>query len=96
MRRASPREIDRLYGVVLRLKSIDECKRFFRDLLTETEIHEFAQRWKAAQMLEARIPYKTIERETGLSSRTIARVHRWMKHGRGGYNLMLRRLRSAL
>ena len=95
MKRATPKEIIRLYGAVLRLKSLDECKRFFRDLLTETEIHEFAQRWKAAQMLEARIPYKTIERETGLSSRTIARVHRWMKHGRGGYGLMLRRVRST-
>jgi TrpR-related protein YerC/YecD len=94
MKRATLREIDRLYAVILRLKGLDECKRFFRDLLTETEIHEFAQRWKAAQMLEARVPYKTIEGETGLSSRTIARVHRWMKHGRGGYALMLRRLRS--
>jgi len=95
MKRALPREIDRLYGAFLRLKSLDECKRFFRDLLTETEIHEFAQRWKAAQMLEAHIPYKAIERETGLSSRTIARVQRWMKHGRGGYSLMLRRMRSS-
>ncbi|MEX2115973.1 MAG: YerC/YecD family TrpR-related protein [Bacteroidota bacterium] len=95
MKRASTRDIDRLYAAVLRLRNLDECRCFLRDLLTETEIHEFAQRWKAAQMLEARLPYKTIERETGLSSRTIARVQKWIKNGRGGYRLMLRRMRSA-
>ncbi len=92
MRRATPREIDHLYRTILRLASVEECRRFFRDLLTETEIHEIAQRWKAARMLSQGFPYTTIERETGLSSRTIARVHKWMKQGRGGYVIMLKRL----
>lgn len=92
MRRATSREIDHLYRTILRLSSVEESRRFFRDLLTESEIHEMSQRWKAARMLSQGFPYTAIERETGLSSRTIARVHKWMKQGRGGYAIMLNRL----
>jgi len=43
-------------------------------------------------MLWQGAPYTTIEQETGMSSRTIARVHKWLKQGKGGYIMMLRRL----
>jgi uncharacterized protein YerC len=43
-------------------------------------------------MLSQGIPSTVIEDETGLSSRTIARVHKWLKQGKGGYTLMLKRL----
>lgn len=88
------RDIDDLYSAVTRLESLEECRRFFRDLLTETEIREFAERWKVARMLSQGVPYTTIEKETGLSSRTIARVHKWLKQGKGGYTMMLRRLQT--
>ena len=92
MRHIKQRDIDDLYNTVIRLESLEECRRFFRDLLTETEIREFAERWKVARMLSRGVPYTTIEKETGLSSRTIARVHKWLKQGKGGYTMMLRRL----
>jgi len=94
MRHLKQRDIDDLYGAVTRLESLDECRRFFRDLLTETEIREFAERWKVARMLSQGVPYTTIEKETGLSSRTIARVHKWLKQGKGGYTMMLRRIQA--
>jgi TrpR-related protein YerC/YecD len=92
MRRLKQKDIDDLYVAVTRLESLEECRKFLRDLLTETEIREFAERWKVARMLAQGIPYTTIEEETGLSSRTIARVHKWLKQGKGGYTLMLKRL----
>jgi len=92
MRNLKQRDIDDLYASITRLDSLEECRKFFRDLLTETEIQEFAERWKVARMLWQGIPYTTIEEETGLSSRTIARVHKWIKRGKGGYTMMLRRL----
>ena len=92
MKHVKPRDIDDLYAAITRLDNVEECRKFFRDLLTETEIREFAERWKVARMLWQGIPYTTIEAETGLSSRTIARVHKWLKGGKGGYTLMLRRL----
>ncbi len=91
MKKPSAKEIDELYNVILQLKNLDECHKFFRDLLTEYEIKEFVERWKAARMLAEGIPYTKIEEETGLSTRTIARVARWMKNGKGGYAMMLKR-----
>ena len=94
MKHVKQRDIDELYTVITRLENLDECRKFFRDLLTETEIREFAERWKVARLLWQGVPYTTIEEETGLSSRTIARVHKWLKQGKGGYTMMLRRLEA--
>lgn len=81
-----------LYKAILTLESIEECNKFLRDLLTELEIKEFANRWKVARMLDEKIPYEQIEKETGMSSTTIARVQKWLVNGVGGYTLMLRRM----
>jgi TrpR-related protein YerC/YecD len=81
-----------LFSVILKLKSQSEAKRFFRDLFTKDEIKEFSNRWQAVKMLNKNIPYSTIRGYTGLSSATIARISNWMKFGRGGYNLMLKKL----
>lgn len=87
-------ETDALLNAFLLVKNLDEARRFFRDLLTEKEILEFTQRWKVARMLARRIRYTTIEKETGMSSTTIARVHKWLKNGMGGYRLILKRLKN--
>lgn len=81
-----------LFRTILALRNVKEAKKFFRDLLTEQEIIEFAKRWQAAKMLNKKVPYSQIEKETGLSSRTVARVAKWLKQGKGGYGLMLKRL----
>lgn len=86
------KKTENLFKVILSLKSLDEAKRFFRDLMTEKELIEFGNRWQAAQMLYKNLPYSDIERETGLSSRTVARVSRWLSKGKGGYILMLKKL----
>lgn len=80
-----------LYKAILSLKTEDECKRFLRDLLTESEIKEFSNRWKVAQMLSKNVPYEQIAKETGMSSTTIARVKKWLTKGKGGYRLVLKR-----
>ena len=81
-----------LFKTILDLKNVSEAKRFFRDLLTEQEIIEFGKRWQVAKMLNQNIPYAKIEKATGLSSRTVARVAKWLTQGMGGYQLMLKRL----
>jgi len=91
MKKPSIKEIDDLYTAILQLESLDECRRFFGDLLTEYEVKEFVKRWKVARMLAEGIPYTQIEAETGLSTRTIARVALWLKKGKGGYAMMLKR-----
>lgn len=88
------KDTDVLFRTILKLRNIDEARRFFRDLLTEKEIIEFARRWKVARMLNKGIKYTEIEQETGMSSTTIARIHRWLKGGMGGYRLMLKKLKD--
>ena len=77
---------------VLAIKSLREAKMFFRDLMTEGELLEFGNRWKVAQMLSAGLSYPEIQKETGLSTRTIARISKWLKNGKGGYRLALNKL----
>ncbi len=86
------KDVDALCNAVVSLKTSSEAKKFLRDLLTEAEIKEFANRWKVAQMLAEKVPYTEIEKQTGMSSATIARIAGWMKEGMGGYRLMLNRL----
>lgn len=80
-----------LYKAILAIKTKDECKKFLRDLLTEAEIKEFSNRWTVAQMLNKKVPYEQIAKETGMSSATIARVQKWLTKGKGGYRLVLKR-----
>lgn len=86
------KKTESLFQAILALKNLDEAKKFFRDLLTEDELAEFAARWQAAQMLNQKVSYSTIRGKTGLSPRTIARISGWLKNGMGGYRLMLNRL----
>lgn len=85
-------ETDDLFDAILKLKTLKEAQRFFRDLLTEEEIKEFANRWKVAQMLAKRVPYTRIEKETGMSTTTIARISKWLNDGMNGYRLMIERV----
>jgi len=89
------KKIKELIEAVLLLKDFKETKKFLRDLLTESELIEFGNRWKAARMLERKIPYTEIIKETGLSSTTIARVSDWLNGGMGGYKLILKRIKNG-
>lgn len=82
---------DELFNAVLELASLDEARRFFRDLLTEGEILEFANRFKVAKMLYTNKPYSKIEKNTGMSSTTIARISKWLHRGKNGYRLIFDR-----
>src|SRR5215469_8900921 len=87
-------ETKSLFKAILTLETEQDCKNFFRDLLTEAEIKEFSNRWKAAQMLDQKIPYEEIAKQTGMSSTTIARISKWLTNGMGGYELMLQRIKT--
>jgi uncharacterized protein YerC len=46
-------------------------------------------------MLAKQLRYTEIEKKTGMSSTTIARVHKWLKEGMGGYQIILKRLKEG-
>ncbi|MFH1968483.1 MAG: YerC/YecD family TrpR-related protein [bacterium] len=86
------KKIKELIYAILAIKNRGEARKFLRDLLTEKELIEFGNRWKVARMLSKNVPYVEIEKETGLSSTTIARVSKWLNSGKNGYKLVLKRL----
>lgn len=83
------KENKKLIQAILALETAQEAKDFLRDILTEKEITETAKRLQAAEMLLRDIPYSVIEKETGFSSTTVARVSKWLNSGEGGYKKIL-------
>lgn len=83
-----------LYTAVLTLRSVEECREFFRDLCTPAELQAMADRWAVVEMLQRGLPYREIQRHTGVSVTTIGRVARYLTAGNGGYNLAAQRLKS--
>ncbi len=86
------RENKQLVRALLALENANEAQRFMRDLLTEKDIKEFANRLEAARLLSKNMNYLAITQKTGLSSTTIARISKWLNGPVGGYQLILSRL----
>ena len=65
-----------LYEAVMELRSVEECRRFFDDLCTPTELRSMEQRYDVAVYLLREQVYAEILEKTGASSATISRVRR--------------------
>ena len=78
-----------LYTAILTLETVDEVRAFFRDLCTP------ADRWAVVTLLGEQLPYREIQRQTGVSVTTIGRVARYLGAGHGGYALAAAQLRGA-
>jgi TrpR-related protein YerC/YecD len=84
-----------LSAAVASLRSAEECRAFFRDLCTPAEIQAMADRWAVVDWLMRGVPYREINRLTGVSVTTISRVARCLANGNGGYSLVVRRMKGA-
>ena len=74
-----------LYSAILALRTVEDCRNFFHDLCTPAELEAMADRWVVAEMLGHDLPYREINRLTGVSVTTIGRVARYLNAGNGGY-----------
>ena len=83
---------DALYEAILSLQSLDECKKFFSDLCTLTELQAMEQRFQVAMLLEQGMIYTDILEKTGASSATISRVNRSLQFGASGYSAVFARM----
>ena len=81
-----------LYQAILSLETPEECRAFFQDLCTVTELKAMGQRLEVAQLLDQGLIYSDILERTGASSATISRVNRALQYGADGYKLILPRL----
>ena len=88
-------DVEALLTAILRLDSLEETERFFRDLCTLNELHDMSQRWAVVRLLDAGLHYAEISKRTGASTATITRIASWLNHGEGGYRAMLDKLDAA-
>ncbi|MBQ9785033.1 MAG: hypothetical protein IJW29_05995 [Clostridia bacterium] len=75
--------LDRLFSVIMKLESTEECYRFFEDVCTIKELQDMAQRLDAAFLLDAGMNYQEISQSVGISTATISRVSKCLKYGKG-------------
>jgi TrpR-related protein YerC/YecD len=83
-----------LYEGILKLQSVEECKQFFQDLCTVSELRAMEQRFEVAILLSDGMIYNEILERTGASSATISRVNRALQYGANGYQTVLPRVRE--
>lgn len=77
-----------------KLKNKEEIKAFLSDILTKSEQQTLIMRLRVAKLLNEGSPYKQIEKETGASSATIAKISEYLKYGYDGYRIVLDRTRK--
>lgn len=87
------KDFNDLFKAILQLKTIEESKRFFRDLCTLAELKAIAERWRVVQLLIDNVPYRKISERTGASTATVTRVAQWLNRGEDGYRLVLKRMK---
>lgn len=85
-----------LYESILTLKSVEECRNFFQDLCTMSELRAMEQRMEVAVLLSDGMIYNDILERTGASSATISRVNRALQYGADGYQTVLPRIRELI
>ena len=81
-----------LFDAIVSIQGNEECKSFFYDLCTPSEIEEFSTRWLIVKLLTKKKLYRQIAHETSVITTKISRVARFMKHGNDGYNSILNKL----
>ena len=75
----------KLFQVLARIKSEEDFKAFFEDLCTYAEIEKMEQRVGCAQLLLGGDTYNRIMEKTEISSATLSRASRCLRHASGGH-----------
>lgn len=78
-----------LFNAILKLKTVEDCQKFFEDVCTIKEVLDMAQRLEVASLLKDGKNYQEVSRITGASTATISRVSKCLNYGAGGYLMVL-------
>jgi TrpR-related protein YerC/YecD len=84
--------VDDLCDAIVSLRTRDEAAAFLRDVCSLHELEALSHRWQAARLLDTGVPYARVASEVGASTTTVTRVAHWLRHGEGGYRLVLDRM----
>lgn len=83
------------YLMVSLLRSREEVKNFFKDLLTLSEVVMISRRIQIAKMLLEGRTYDEIQRDLKTATATVAHVEKWLNNGFDGYKNVIKRYRKA-
>lgn len=78
------------YSVVALIKSRDQAKRFFKDLLTLSEIVMISRRIQIAKMLLEGYTQEEIRKKLKVGFTNISQVEKWLNNGFGGYKELIK------
>ena len=87
-------DVELLFEAILSLQSTEECDAFSEDICTIKELQAMAQRFLVACQLNANKNYLEVSENTGASSATISRVNKCLLYGKGGYKMVIDRLKT--
>ena len=73
----------KLFAVIAKLSTVEECQELFDDLCTYKEVEKMAERLYAAELLMEGKTYNQVIAETDISSATLSRVSRCVQYGKG-------------
>lgn len=76
-------ELLELYSALVKIDSIEECRDFLQDLLSEKELESISGRVHCAKLFLEGKTYLEVTNETTVSSATLARVSKCVKNGKG-------------
>ncbi|MBR2322391.1 MAG: hypothetical protein IKA54_02225 [Clostridia bacterium] len=82
---------ENLYKAILKLETVEDCRKFFEDICTIKEVLDISQRLEVANLLSNGKNYQEVSKATGASTATISRVSRCLNYGSGGYKLVVKK-----
>ena len=88
-------DLDELADALLALRDRAEATAFLRDICSLNELQTISHRWHCARLLDGGTPYAQVAATVGASTATVTRVAHWLRHGEGGYRLVLDRLKES-
>jgi TrpR-related protein YerC/YecD len=82
------------YSMISLLKSRDEVKKFFKDVLSLSEVVMISRRIQIAKMILEGYTYEEIRKKLKVGFNNINQVDRWVKNGFGGYKEVINKYKK--
>jgi len=90
------REIHFLYEILNNLKSVEEVKVFFKDILTKSELRMLKRRWHIANLLYDGLGPRETAVQSKTSTQTVSKIKTILEEGHGGLKLAIDRVRKQM
>ena len=73
------KNLKEIYGIISKLKTVEETEEFLNEILTESELCDIAKRWNIFKMLSKKEPQRNIAKTLAVSLCKITRGAKILK-----------------